>query len=122
MQRFIFRRFLAMVPTILIVTMVVYGLLLITPGQDPANLLLGEEADAFHAQVRLTGFQVVFPVGSKRVERAQRNDEVPCLVRHELGLRKSRPRSFSATLIHGSGATIVTMKPEWNGTTWRGVS
>ncbi len=45
MRRFIIRRLLSAIPTIFVVTLLVYALVLLVPGHDPATFLLGEESD-----------------------------------------------------------------------------
>ncbi|MBI4198885.1 MAG: ABC transporter permease [Chloroflexi bacterium] len=45
MQRLIVRRLVSAVPTLLVVTFLIYALLLLIPGRDPVNLLLGERSD-----------------------------------------------------------------------------
>ncbi|MBI4338581.1 MAG: ABC transporter permease, partial [Chloroflexi bacterium] len=58
MRRFLMRRLIAVVPTILIVTGLVYALVLLVPGRDPAVFLLGDSADPallerFHQELGL---------------------------------------------------------------------
>lgn len=45
MQRLIIRRLIAYAPTIILVSMLIYSLLLLIPGQDPVNIMLGDSGD-----------------------------------------------------------------------------
>ena len=111
MTRFIIRRLIAMVPTILIVTMAVFALLLITPGQDPANLLLGEEADA----ERLAYFRE--KLGLDRPIPVQYADWLWGVVRGDLGrsfrtherITTELGRRFQVTVELAAGSLLVAL-------------
>src|SRR3954463_7831490 len=74
MTRYLFRRALGTIPVVLLVTLLVYGLLHLAPG-DPASLLLPEDAtDADVAEARALGARqaVLHPVFLLRRERGAR--------------------------------------------------